>query len=232
LLVTLGWLVTPTAVAVYDGVGQPDEPYRYVSTPQGAKAAVKKPAGASVSFPVVGGFNTQEQSLVTAESGPQASVFLPEGGLGASSGKISSRLVPRAPSDQPADGRIDGNVYRLSVTNPASPVTFTSGAAIEATIYLRATSARQPGPVIEHRSGQGKKWLPLTTKRMGNEIYLAFIHEPGEYAVVFRHAPPSGAAATDTGGGHQVLVVGLLGGVVLLLSVVLVVRRRSRQDAQ
>jgi hypothetical protein len=224
VLVTVGWLVTPQAVTVYDGVGQPDEPYRYVSAPPGAKVSVKAPTGAKAVFPVAAGVNPMDQTLVSTESGPQVSVFLPEGGLNAASGTITATVTPEAATDPPTGGRLDGNVYRLSITNPTGPVT--------ATIYLRATTAAQPPPVIEHRSAEGQAWRPLKTSRVGNEIYLALIHASGDYGVVFQRAPARpDAAATDTGGSHQGLIVGLLVSFLLLLSVVLAVRWRAREPA-
>jgi hypothetical protein len=231
LLVAVGWLVTPQAVTVYDGVGQPDEPYRYVSAPPGAKVTVKKPTGAKAIFSVAAGVNPADVTLVSGESGPQVSVFLPEGGVNAASGRTTAEVNPEAVTDPPADGRLDGNVYRLSLTNPTGPVAFTSG-IINATIYLRASTAAQPGPVIEHRTAPGQKWGRLKTSRMGNDVYLALIHAPGDYAVVFLRAPPSGAAATAAGGSSLGLVVGLLVMLLVLSSVVLAVRWRARHAAR
>ena len=43
-LLGLGWLLTPrTAPPLYDGVGFPDEPYRFVVAPAGAPKTTKAP---------------------------------------------------------------------------------------------------------------------------------------------------------------------------------------------
>jgi hypothetical protein len=230
LLVAVGWLVTPHPVTVYDGIGQPDEPYRYASPPVGAKLT-PKPLGASDTTQVVGGVNATLAWLDSKETGSQVSVYLPIGVLAAAGGTISASVVPEAPTDQPDDGPIDGNVYRVSITNPAGPVTFTSATS---TIYLRAITARQPGPVMVHRLGPGHPWRVLETNRSGNEIYGGVLPEAGEYALVYSKRHHSGAATDGTarrsaGGGHQGLIVILLGSLVFLLSVVLAVRWRARQ---
>jgi hypothetical protein len=230
LLVAVGWLVTPHAVTVYDGVGQPDEPYRYVSPPPGA-AVTPKPTGAQTALPVVAGVTAEEGDLVSAEIGAQVRVYMPQGGLAASAGTISVRVVPEAPSDQPADGRIDGNVYRLSITDTAGPVTFMTKAS-EAAIYLRATTADQPGPVVESRSVPGQRWRQVSTSRVGNDIYAGLLPAAGDYALVFLRDPPRGASGTAAGSSHRGLIVVLLVSLILLLSVVLVVRRRAPEVAR
>ena len=238
LLVALGWLVTPHAVPVYDGVGMPDEPYRYVDAPRGA-AVTAKPTGAQDDVPVVAGVTAMNGNLVSAESGPQVTAFLPQGGLAASAGTVTITVVPQAPTQQPVDGRIDGNVYRLSITDPAGPVTFTAQ-AMDAAIYLRATTAAQPGPVVECRTGPGRPWHQVSTSRAGNDVYAGKLPTAGEYALVFLRGPhplaatPGGAPAggTDAGNSHQGLIIVLLVSLVLLLGAVLAVRRRAPQESR
>jgi hypothetical protein len=233
LVVAVGWLVTPAPVTVYDGVGQPDEPYRYVSAPPGAKATVKKATGAQASLPIVAGFSVRDGSLDSKESGPQASVLLPQGTLAAPGETVALNLVPQAPAEQPADGRIDGNVYRLSIVDAAGPVTFVPGTR-PATIYLRSTTQRQPGPVMEHRAGPGKKWQRMVTRRTGLDYYLALVPDAGEYAMVFvrQGTPTAGTASAQAPGdpgSSRGLVGALLLSLVLLLAAVLAVRLRARE---
>jgi len=222
VLVALGWLVTPQPVPVYDGVGAPDEPYRYVSPPAGAKST-PAPTSAAASTPVSAGASTNGLSLTSAETGPQVALFLPAAALGAPSGTIAVAVRPSAPARQPADGTIDGNVYTLTATDPAGPVALTSKAAL-ATIYLRATTAEQPGPAMEHRSGEGQPWQAIKTSRGGADVYVSSLPATGQYALVFRRAAAGGSA----GGGAPVLPLVLGGAVVLLGAVVVVVRVRSR----
>jgi hypothetical protein len=66
LLVTVGFLVTPDAVPIYDGVGS-DEPYRYV----GRSPA---PSAATLSAAVTSGRSAALQ-LKTGENGPQVLVL-------------------------------------------------------------------------------------------------------------------------------------------------------------
>jgi hypothetical protein len=224
LLVVVGWLVTPNAVTVYDGLGQPDEPYRYVTAPPGAPVTAK-PTGAHAAVPVIAGVNGEDVTLDSAENAPQVSVYLPLDGLAASAGTISANVVPQAPTDQPADGRIDGNVYSLSITSAAGPVTFTANAAA-ATITLRATTA-QAGPMIEHRAGPGQKWRALDTTRISNDRYYGVLPGAGQYAMVIRRDAPQSETGTGHGGSHQGMLVALLVTLVLLLSAVLAVRWRA-----
>lgn len=215
----LGWLVTPGAVPVYDGVSQPDEPYRYVSPPAGAKAA-KAPTSALARTPVKAGESTSGLALSTAETGPQFSAYLPRFGLRATGSSVEVRVTPKAPTDQPTGARIDGNVYEVAFVDPAGPVTLTSKASL-ASLYLRATSSRQPGPVMEHRAAPGQPWTALDTSRGGLDVYVAALVGPGDYALAFRSA---GGSPT---GGFPVLPVALGGGVVVLVGIVLVLRRRA-----
>jgi len=227
LLVAVGWLLTAHPVPVYDGIGMPDEPYRYVSTPAGASAAAKPAGSAQETLSVVGGVNAQLASLSSDESGPQVWVYLPAGVLAAPGGKITVKVAPQAPSDPPADGPIDGNIYRVSVTNPAGPVTFSSS---KSTIVLRSTIAKQPGPVIEQRPGPGQKWRLLDTTRTGNDIYGAALPEAGEYALVYSklaHAREPIAGA-DAEGNHG-LIIGLFVMFFLLFCVVFAVRARAHE---
>jgi hypothetical protein len=227
LLVAVGWLLTPHPVPVYDGIGMPDEPYRYVSTPPGASVTALPAGTAQGILPVVGGVNSELGSMISNEFGPQVSVYLPVGVLTAPGGKITVKVVPEAPSQPPADGPIDGNVYRVSITDPAGPVTFNSSKSM---IYLRATTAKQPGPVIEQRLGPGQKWRLLDTTRAGNDVYSAVLPETGEYAVVYSKLAHARDATPGSGpGGNHGLIVGLFVLFFLLICVVFAVRSRGKE---
>lgn len=217
LLVLAGFLASPHAVPVYDGVGQPDEPYRYVSAPSGAPRTAA-PTTAVATSPVAGGASTNGLSLTSGEVGPQLSAFVPAGALAASGGTVTVRATPLAATDQPKGARIDGNVYDVTVTDPVGPVTLTPKAAL-ATLYLRATSARQPGPVMEHRAAAGQPWAALQTSRGGQDVYIAAFAGAGQYALAFR----SGAVATKA----SVLPWVLAGGVLVLLVALVAVRLRA-----
>jgi hypothetical protein len=216
LLVGIGLALSPDAVPVYDGIGAPDEPYRFVATP-GASPSTAPPTEAVQTTPVVKGVTRNGMTVATAEQGPQFSMYLPPKALATTKGPVQVKAVPEAPTDAPAGTRVDGNVYLVTVTGPA-PLTRTSASAI-ATVYLRATTSRQPGPTMYHRAEPTGVWEPLRTSRGGTDFYAAVYSGPGQYVLAF---DASGAS----GGGFPVALVSL-GGVVLLVVVVVVIRLRD-----
>jgi hypothetical protein len=135
-------------------------------------------------------------------------------------------VVPDAPTRPPADGPIDGNVYRVSITDPAGPVTFKSA---KSTIVLRATTAKQPGPVIEHRLGPGQEWRLLDTSRTGNDIYGAGLPAAGDYALVYSKLAHAREAEGGTSPGNNGLIIGLFVLFFLLCCVVFAVRARVKE---
>jgi hypothetical protein len=215
LLVAVGRLLSPAAVPVYDGIGQPDEPYRYISAPPGATKTAAATV-ATASSPVVQGLASYGLSLRTAEVGPQFSLYLPPKSLKATVPSLTVTATPLAPTDQPAGATIDGNVYQVATS---APVTLTPQAAL-ATLYLRATTAKQPPPVMQYRATASEAWQPLRTSRGGTDVYVSTFPGPGFYALAF-------APVASSGGGGSVLPYVLLGGLVLLVVVVVVVRLRA-----
>ena len=222
-LVAFGWLLTPDAVPVYDGVSAPDEPYRYVTPPAGARSP-QAPTSALGQSPVAGGRSTSGLSLSTGETGPQFSAYVPRFAFRAPGRTVQLRVTPRAPTDPPAGARLDGNIYEVAFLDPAGPVTVDPQAAALATLYLRATSSRQPGPVVEHRAAVGQPWTALDTSRGGLDVYVVALVGPGDYALAYPTARAGAASA-----GFPLLPVALGGAVVLAVGVVLVVRRRAPQ---
>lgn len=221
LLVLVGWSASPGAVPIYDGVSAPDEPYRYVAAPPGAKVT----PGVTTAFaqsPVKQGVNTNGLSVVTSEQGPQFSLFVPPKAAAATGSTLEVRGEPQAPSDQPAGAVIDGNVYAVTLKAGPDPVTLTAKAAI-ATLYLRATSQRQPGPTMYYRADPGGTWAAQKTSRGGFDIYVATFAGAGQYALAF---PPQ--KAKD--GGVPVLPIVLVVVFVLLVGAVLVVRLRAKEE--
>jgi hypothetical protein len=217
LLVGVGRLLSPDAVPVYDGIGAPDEPYRYVAPPSGTKKTAD-PTSAAASSPLVSGKSTYGMSLATAESGPQFSLFVPPQAFAAPGKAVSLTAVPTAPTDQPAGARIDGNVYSVAIKGDG-PVTMTPQAAL-ATLYLRATTAKQPGPVMEYRAKPDATWTGLKTSRGGQDVYVSSFPGAGQYALAFATAS-SGKASSSSSPAPFIVI----GGVLLLAVVVVVVVR-------
>lgn len=220
-LVAVGWLASPQAVPVYDGVAAPDEPYRYVKPPSGATSGAP-PTKAVATTPVKNGLSDLGLSIASQEQGPQFSLYLPPMAM-AAKGTITVTATPSAPAEEPAGATIDGNVYSVQLTSTAGPVTLTDKAAI-ATLYLRSTTAKQPAPVLEYRAGAGAPWHVLKTSRGGADFYIARFEAPGDFAVAFLTGKKS------QGGGPSVLPIVGIGALVVLVAVVVVVRLRAPQE--
>jgi hypothetical protein len=220
-LVTVGWLVTPNAVPIYDGISQPDEPYRYVSAPKDYRTTAAA-TSAKVSSPVREGTNSDGMSVQTLEQGPQASVFIPPKALATPGGPVVLSIAPQAPTSQPPGATIDGNVYLLSLSSPGGPITRTPQAAI-ATLYLRSTTAKQPGPVMEYRADSAQEWKALKTSRGGQDVYVSTFAGPGEYALALAASKKTSSSTVPF--LPIVVIVGF--GVLVLL--VIVIRLRARQ---
>src|SRR5690242_12935282 len=121
-LVALGalataWLVMPAAVPIYDGIGNPDEPYRWVVPPATAKST-PPPTSASLTLPVRNGHNTGGGFANSSENGPQFSLNVLAGAIEAPDAtSVRIAAVPLGPSPPlPDDGAIVTNVYRITMT--------------------------------------------------------------------------------------------------------------------
>lgn len=229
----LAWLAAPAAPPLYDGVGFPDEPYRHVTRPAGDTRVTKPPSWVAVRMPVSDG-TTDGFNGSSAEQGPQVSVFVPTGTLTApkDATTLLLRADPRAP-DGPADGgRVDGNVYRLTATPDVGKASL-GRVPDKIQIIMRATSAKQPGPIMEYRAAGSQKWTRLKTARYGTDVYAASIKGFGDYALVFARPLPGAAQSAGRSGvaryAYLLIVAGLL---ILLISVVLGIRlARARRAA-
>jgi hypothetical protein len=217
-------VVAPGAVPMYDGIGNPDEPYRYVQPPAGYRVT-KPPTTATAELSVRNGHSAAAQ-INTAEFGPQLALLVPAGAFASSS---SSRLTVTAapiaaPDPPPSDGRIVGNVYRVTATATAGTVDLIGLGNQAPVLDMRAPTARQPGPVFEHL-GHGR-WTAYKTSRVGNDVYRVRMDALGDWALVRR-----AASGTSSGSRGKILAVAaaVLGGCGLGLGVLAV--RRSRKGS-
>lgn len=233
----VAWLAFPVAAPLYDGVGFPDEPYRYVSAPPGSAITTRPPTAATGKVPVANG-TTEGFQIASAEQGPQVSVSVPTGTLRAPAGAhaVILRADPRAPAGLLAGRKADGNVYRLSATTDAGVPTVVSNQD-QIQLILRATSAKQPGPVMLFQPAGGHGWSPVPTSRYGSDVYAGQARGYGDYALVFG-LPASGsgsAAAKKSGGGtNSGLIIGVAAAVLvpLLVAIVVAIRlSRTRRAA-
>jgi hypothetical protein len=212
----IGW---GGAVPLFDGVGFPDEPYRYVSPPAGARHTAP-PTEATATSDVGNGGNAHPFYVNSAEIGPQIAVFIDAKGLTVSgtASSVTIAATPLAPDVEPSVGPIDGNVYRISATADAATVSVAANGS--ATVTMRATSARQPPPVFVYRESPTTTWRQLSTARVGNDIYRTTLSGFGDYALAFT------SASGHSGRGFPVWAA-VLGAVVVLLAGLLLVIRRT-----
>ena len=210
LLVAAGAAASPAAVPVYDGVGTPDAPYRYL----GAQPA---PSAAQQTLEV-GPASSTALSLRTSETGPQALI---DAGSGALRAKEQANevitLTPESPGAAPPQGSFDGNVYRLAAPDGVS---ITPNA--EGFVFLRAAVMTRPDPVIVHRQRPGDSWQALPTTRAGRDVLSVPLRDLGDYAVVRR----PGSKPLSAGGLTATRLLLLAGGIVLLLGLTVLALRR------
>jgi hypothetical protein len=224
-LLCLAWLITPPMPTppLYDGVGFPDEPYRYVAPPPGSRPT--KPATAVSSDAKVSQGRAAEVLASSAEQGPQILVEFGEGTLTAAPDATTVHVgaQPLAPTVQPADGTVWGNVYALTATSDAGPVQVHVGAGTASGVVMRSPTAPPPEPVIEYNDGSG--WRQLQTTKSGNDIFTAPLAGLGDYAVVRLRNPP---AAAGSGGGNGYVLPIVIGVALVVLAGVIVAIRITR----
>jgi hypothetical protein len=219
------WVLAPAVVPVYDGIGNPDEPYRYVNPPADAKTT-KQPTVARQTVGVRNGTNVT-QFANSAETGPQVSVYVPAGSLDVPSGVTSIELTatPKAPAPPlPADGTIVGNVYDIVATADGKLLDVVGTGKEAPTLQFRAPTAKQPGPVFEHRTPSG--WVQSRTIRVGNDFYQTSAEGLGEWALV-----ELAQTGQKSGGGGGVNVGLLVGGIAVLLAAGGILAIRLRRTA-
>ncbi|MCW2671878.1 MAG: hypothetical protein JWP14_467 [Frankiales bacterium] len=213
LLVTVGWLASPTSVPVYDGLPNSDEPYRYV----GKSPA---PTSASATATVTGG-QAGALRVQTGETGPQLLVDLAPGAFQATTAKVTLAATPLAPSGTPPRGTFDSNAYRLTVTPVATLSPDQSGF-----LFLRAAVMTKPNPVVVFRTGDSAPWKEVPAQLTGRDIMATTFTSVGDYALV--RLP--GSKPITSGGLGLTRVLFLGGGVLLLVVVTVLVLRRPHDD--
>jgi hypothetical protein len=219
-VLVLGWLVTPTPIPLYDGVGMPDEPYRFVVAPAGYRNTAP-PSEAQAAIAVTDGVTCCELEARSAEQGPQVSVYIPRSGLavaGATQITVLATPVaaPAGPVPQPG-ARFEGNTYRITAAGPTGPAATTPEAS-RATVQLRALNGNQPGPSLWYRTNDGAAWRQLPSAKVGFDVIEAQFAGPGDYVLV---------RGKQSGGGTVKVLLGILAVPALLVVVLLVLRLRG-----
>jgi hypothetical protein len=217
----------PSAPPLYDGINYPDEPYRFVDPPPGAKAT-KAPTSATATATVTAG-RAGALNLATKEMAPQLAIDLPEGAVRtpANVGTVQLTAKPIANIAVPGGRYLWSDVYDVSATRgTVSSVTDVDG---QPTITMRAVNAERPEPAIARFDGRA--WTLLPTLPTGNDIYSAQFAGLGKYAVLGSKplVLSTGKSTSDQGvsGNYGVLIaIGVVAVVILLIA--LSVRRRVR----
>ena len=219
LLAALGlvWLFVPGNVPLYDGVGFPDEPYRYVPVRD-----TKLPAAttAQITLRLVNGLNPGGLVANSGERGPQVSFFAPPQAFSAPA--TAKELVAAATpvrAERPAPpGTLVSNTYRLTFQAAGVDATLRREAQSPA-ITMRATLVEPPLPVFVFRASSAEPWRTLETQRVGIDIFTTKAPGAGEYALSSIPRPP---AQQSSGKGPLLLVIGL--GVALVAGALVAVR--------
>jgi hypothetical protein len=195
VLIGVAQRISPlTEPPLYDGVYVP-LPYTWFVPPPGLKGGA---TGKSGSVAVDGGKN-RLIAIATPEQDPQVQLLATSGALILPAGSTSVKfsIEPILPAELPADGHIDGNVYRISVTNQAGTPLSAPASALVTVVMVSPHS--DPDRTIELDQGQG--WQKVSTQNQGPGLWLAVVTQFGEFAVV---APGAAASpyptATPAGG--------------------------------
>lgn len=215
----LAFVLTPHVVPLYDGVGFPDEPYRYVTAQGGRPAATT----AEVSLPVAGGVNTGGLIANSAERGPQVSLFAPPKAFATTgTGPVVVTVEPVPLAGPRPPGRVDSNVYALTFTSPDGAVRLVPEAQQPA-LTMRAVSSAHTTSEFQYRPSAGIAWRMLPTRRVGEDIFNTPVPGAGEFVLVQLAGPRRSGGHT---GVYAVLGAGL-GLLVLILVGVRILSRRT-----
>lgn len=221
-LLGLVWLVSPAGVPLYDGVGLPDEPYRFVPP---ATASARPATAASVRLRVVGGVNDGGLIANSAEQGPQVSVYAPPQAFATTTAATSLTVsaTPVTPTPPEPPGERSSNSYLLRFVAAGLPATLRPQAQAP-TITMRVADADGPPPLFAYRPAPSEPWRALAARAVGADVYTTTVPGAGEYVLV-RSAPAPSARAPGRGLPALGLAAGAVG-VLLLVAVLLGLRRR------
>ena len=187
VLIIAAIICTKHAVPIYDGVGFPDEPYRYVNPPSNDLRTNTPPSSAVASATLTNGGSASEISSNSDEQGPQIVLYISPNSLTAdpsvTSITITAKPVAVASKDGPTDGVIAGNDY---IVSSDSPVTFhdTTNTSI---IDLRLPQAYSKTTALtgfEFKASDSSTWKKVATLQVGGDIYQTPFTGFGEYAMV------------------------------------------------
>lgn len=193
-----------------DGL-RPPPPYRWVKPPSDLAASNEKPFGGTFSLKFTGG-RSDAGAFTTRDS--QLSMILDPGALPPSGSPSGARIsvTPLAPSSvtTPRGFAIDGNVYRIAITEQPS------GSAVERfshpqrviLVYPADKSFVKPEHLLAV-SADGKSWTRVKTEDSTvQQQSSALVRSPGLVAVV---------TPTKTQTSSRSIIVYVLGAIAVLL---------------
>lgn len=175
---SLAWLAAPGGGAppLYDGLGAPDEPYRYVDPPDGYRKTA--PPGSAVADVTTSSHNPV---IIAAsdEQAPQITLRLIGSDLAPPVGSALVHLRGKPVHPTTAPRNLYGNVYEVTATASGRPLTLRSS-------NLDLLIMRSPDPPafpvsMEYNNGTG--WRQLATFKIGYDIYECVLVGFGEYGI-------------------------------------------------
>ncbi len=186
LAVIIAQLISPsTTPPLYDGVGFPDEPYRWVSPPPDAPKTAP-PTVASLQVTTGADGLSAASRGFSAEQGPQVAIAIAQGALRAGpSDQITIEAQPQAAPAAPDGVSVVSDLYHLKVTaRSGAAVTLQSGATL--LVNLRAGAATDLRVLVA--TWDGRTWTEVGTTQVGTEIYAASLVGLSDFAL-FRLQP-------------------------------------------
>ena len=211
--------VAPTAAPLYDGIGFPDEPYRYVLRPAGDTVVTRPASSIKSTVTTAYGLNNQAVTANSEEQSPQVGLYLPRGSLATpmAATLLQLAIAPIVPTAQPVKGTIGGNAYVVAITSDAGPVTPTS-TAVNGVLMMR--SATGSGLVFQYQPPGSLALQTLNTEQVSSDRYQTRFAGLGTYSLA---RMDSSQPASDGSTQRLLLISGLL--LALMGSVVALIRR-------
>jgi hypothetical protein len=229
-------------VPIYDGVGFPDEPYRYINPPAGTQKTAA-PTTAEDILTMSAGTNTGYTDMLSYEQGPQVQLYWAPKSIHADNSvtglDIQAKPEAPAPTDEPADGTIAGNIYAVVSDQPA---TFNDKSRTSSlTLRIPIADQSKGTPVIEFQPTEATTWRQLDTMRYGNDIYEASTVGFGNYAMVVlkptahvNSTTISGQKTTKKQSGHTLSlpIIALMVSILPIALAILGIRLSGRKNGQ
>jgi hypothetical protein len=214
------WRVLPGASPpIYDGNCIADPYITLGSSPAPQPATMTYPASTSP-FPA--------SEVFTSETPPQAQLLMESASFDDTTALTVTVAPVAAPAVKPANGAIEGNVYKFSAVDAAG-ADVTPRPNVLLTIVLRATKS-VPAPTIDRFNGT--TWTPLTTLNSGcGNTFDATSTQLGEFAAVATGTSPT-QPATSSGGIPAAAIIGALAALLVIAIVVLFTLDRRRNRAR